>query len=65
MSNKYEELEKLAKLKEQWILSEDEFNTEKNKILSSVNNSSNNNYSEMKTYYDNSEDNIFQNFSYL
>lgn len=62
MSNKYEELEKLAKLKEQWILSEDEFNTEKNKILSSVNNSSSNNYSEMKTYFDNSEDNIFQKF---
>jgi hypothetical protein len=32
MSN-YEELEKLAKLKEQWILSDDEFEIEKKKIL--------------------------------
>jgi len=36
MSN-YEELEKLAKLKEQWILSDDEFEKEKKKILWSSN----------------------------
>jgi len=33
MSN-YEELEKLAKLKEQWILSDEEFEIEKKKLLS-------------------------------
>lgn len=33
MLNKFEELEKLAQIKEQWIISNDEFEEEKKKIL--------------------------------
>lgn len=33
MTTNYEELEKLARLKEQWILSDEEFEIEKKKIL--------------------------------
>lgn len=35
MLNKFEELEKLAQIKEQWIISNDEFEEEKKKILNS------------------------------
>ncbi len=33
MSIKFDELEQLAKLKEQWVLSEEEFKNEKSKVL--------------------------------
>jgi uncharacterized membrane protein YhaH (DUF805 family) len=49
MSNKYEDLEKLAKLKEQWILSDKEFNIEKKKIL--LNSDNVINYKTLPTYY--------------
>jgi hypothetical protein len=40
----YEELEKLAKLRDKWIISEEEFQNEKNKILKNwYNNNTNNN----------------------
>ncbi len=55
MATKFEELEKLAKLKEQWILSDEEFEVEKQKILlwNTFNSFSNNqeNYSRYSTYY--------------
>lgn len=55
MTTKFEELEKLAKLKEQWIFSDEEFEVEKKKILSwnTFNSFSNNqeNYSWYSTYY--------------
>jgi hypothetical protein len=46
----YEELQKLAKLKEQWILSNEEFEIEKKKILKEENNWFKNNYALLYSY---------------
>lgn len=47
---KYTQLEKIAKLKEQWTLTKKEFEIEKEKILNSSDNS-NNNFKNSLTYY--------------
>lgn len=66
MTTNFEELEKLAKLKEQWILSEEEFEVEKKKILSweseSIKSSpwGHTETSTSKTYHDSSNDTFFQ-----
>lgn len=61
MATNYEELEKLAQLKEKWILSNEEFEIEKKRILewnvwnsTNHNNFSNNfiNYQSLSTYYE-------------
>lgn len=66
MTTNFEELEKLAKLKEQWILSNEEFEIEKRKILSweseNIKSSSWDNIQSVqsKTYHDSSNDSFFQ-----
>lgn len=68
MTPNFEELEKIAKLKEQWILSQEEFEIEKKKILSWEDNNKNNswywnmNYKSLPTYIDNSNHDFFQKF---
>jgi len=52
MTDKIESLEKLSNLKEKWVISEKEFEIEKNKILGLEN------YS--KSYFDNSKDTLLQ-----